>query len=54
MMTNSGFTLNAMRNFINILKKSGVRYVHFCEGIPTENKLTAKALSYFVADFVRP
>jgi len=51
--TNSGFTINEMRNFINILKKSGVRYVHFCEGIPTENKLTAKALSYFVADFVR-
>ena len=52
-MTNSGFTINEMRNFINILKKSAVRYIHFCEGVPTENKLTAKALSYFVADFIR-
>lgn len=52
-MTNSGFSINEMRNFINILKKSGVRYVHFCEGIPTDKKLTAKALSYFVSDFVR-
>lgn len=51
--TTSGFTVNEMRNFINILKKMAVQYIHFCEGIPSEHNLTAKTLSYFVSDFIR-
>jgi formiminoglutamase len=51
--TSSGFSVNEMRNFINILKKTSVQYLHFCEGIPSELNQTAKTLSYFVSDFIR-
>ncbi|MGO1585700.1 formimidoylglutamase [Mesonia sp.] len=53
-MTPSGFTTNEVRSFINLAKKQHVHYLHICEADAGKNPLIAKALSYFVSDFIRP
>lgn len=53
-MTPSGFSINEIRSFINLAKKQHVHYLHICEADAGKNPLVAKALSYFVSDFIRP
>jgi len=51
--TPSGFSVNEIRSFINLAKKQHVHYLHICEADASRNPLIAKALSYFVSDFIR-
>ncbi|MDT0294955.1 formimidoylglutamase [Mesonia ostreae] len=53
-MTPSGFSINEIRSFINLAKKQQVYYLHICEADASKNPMIAKALSYFVSDFIRP
>lgn len=50
-LTPSGFNIDEVRNMIKMLKNNPLKYIHICESIPTT--ATAKALSYFVSDFIR-
>lgn len=52
-ITPSGFSVDELRNFINILKKQRPHYLHICEASAKESPLVGKALAYFVSDFIR-
>ncbi len=52
-MSPSGFTTDQMRNMIGLLRRNQLEYIHICEAIPDDAGQVAKALSYFVSDFLR-
>lgn len=52
-MTPSGFSVNEVRNFIDLLKNQSPHYLHICEASAKENPMIGKALAYFVSDFIR-
>lgn len=52
-MTPSGFSVEEVRNFIDLLKKQSPHYLHICEASAQENPTIGKVLAYFVSDFIR-
>lgn len=53
--TPSGFTMEQVRNFIGIVKKSkNCSYLHICEAAPSKinESQVGKALSYFITDYI--
>ncbi|MCM8568323.1 formimidoylglutamase [Gramella jeungdoensis] len=51
----SGFSINQIRNFINMISKNeNCAYFHICEAAPDEMSTgqVGKTLSYFVSDFI--
>lgn len=52
-VTSSGFSVQNIREFIRIAKRSDVHYLHLAEAVAAEKPEIAKALSYFVSDFIR-
>ncbi len=55
-MSPAGFTVDQVRDFIRLSKKTGCcRYFHICEAAPDENNESqaGKALAYFISDFIQ-
>lgn len=51
--TPSGFSIAAIRHFINLLREEEVCYFHIAEAADTGDGQIGKALSYWISDFIR-
>jgi len=51
--TPSGFSIRDIRTFIKMIKKEQIYYFHICEADALKDKTIAKAITYFISDFIR-